>query len=145
MGHAIAIVQLFQNLCHRHLQRDDKAFYLLWFVILWWRARLGPCCVELHYGTVWGTLSLLLLAVRMYPKQSQCNSTQRRPILWHQLKMANVGGKLRFLNSQTSPLTPEPNWHHFRDSYREKGLYSNIFQKRPTFHMRKFVSPVEAV
>ena len=29
IGHAIAIVQLFQNLCHRHLQRNDKAFYQL--------------------------------------------------------------------------------------------------------------------
>lgn len=50
--------------------------------------RLGQCWVELHYGVVWGTLSLLLLAVGKLPRNRvkmrhktvpQCNSTQHGP------------------------------------------------------------------
>ena len=39
---------------------------LMYSGILMLRVRLGPSCIELHYGSVLGTLSLLSLAIAKF-------------------------------------------------------------------------------
>ena len=41
------------------------------------RLRLGQCCVELHYGTVLGKLSLLSLAISRLPRKLGHNSSPK--------------------------------------------------------------------
>ena len=42
---------MFKNMATARALKEMQAS----LTILWLRKRLGLCCVELHYGTVWGT------------------------------------------------------------------------------------------